>query len=112
MATLRKERMKRPRRFLPPVKKEIVACIQQGWSPQQLVGRRKLKGDPGISHETIYKLIRQEREQGGTLYTHTRHRLKHRKRSEGSKLPIKNRISIDQRPPIVKYKSAHRGLGN
>jgi IS30 family transposase len=84
MATLRKERMKKPRTFLPPVKKELVACIQQGWSPQQLVGRRKLKGDPGISHETIYKLIRQDREQGGTLYTHTRHRLKHRKRRKSA----------------------------
>jgi IS30 family transposase len=30
MAELRKERMKKPRKFLLSVKKEVVACIQQG----------------------------------------------------------------------------------
>jgi IS30 family transposase len=104
MADLRKERMKRSRKLLPSLKKEIIAGLQQDWSPQQIEGRMKLTGDPTVSHETIYKLIRRDRELGGTLYLHTRHRLKHRKRSPGSKIPVKNRAPIDQRPDIVDAK--------
>jgi IS30 family transposase len=65
MAELCKERMKKPREFLPSVKKEVVACIRQGWSPQQTAGRMKLKRKPTVSHETIYRFIRLDREQGG-----------------------------------------------
>ena len=104
MATLRKARMRKPRKLFPWVKKEITAMIEQNWSPQQITGRLKLKALPGVSHETIYKIIRRDREQGGTLYKHTRHQLKHRRRPGGAKITIKNRISIDQRPEIVNAK--------
>jgi IS30 family transposase len=104
MASLRKARMKKPRKLFSWVRKGIVAMIEQDWSPQQITGRMKLKGQPCVSHETIYKIIRQDKEQGGTLYKHTRHRLKHRKRPVGSKIPIKNRVSIDLRPEIVNTK--------
>jgi IS30 family transposase len=104
MAELRKERMKKPRKLHAHVKKEIVALIEQDWSPQQITGRLKLKALPCVSHETIYKIIRKDKAQGGTLYKHTRHRLKHRKRPVGSKISIKNRVSIDQRPEIVAAK--------
>ncbi|MDR1666299.1 MAG: helix-turn-helix domain-containing protein, partial [Bacteroidales bacterium] len=36
MAELRKERMKKPRKLLPLLKKEILALIAQDWSPQQV----------------------------------------------------------------------------
>ena len=49
-------------------------------------------------------MIRQDREQGGTLYQHTRHKLKKRKRSVEKKIPIKDRVSIEQRPQIVDTK--------
>jgi hypothetical protein len=39
----------------------------------------------------------QDKQQDGTLYSHTRHGLKHRKRPAGNTIPIKNRIAIDQR---------------
>ena len=101
MASLRKERMKKPRKLFPWVRKEVVALIEQDWSPQQITGRMKLEGKPTVSHETIYRIIRKEKEQGGTLYKHTRHQLKHRKRPAGSKIAIKNRVPIDLRPQIV-----------
>ena len=104
MASLRKERMKKPRKLYPWMRKDIIAMIEQDWSPQQITGRMKLKGQACVSHETIYKMIRRDKQQGGTLYRHTRHRLKHRKRPEGSKIPIKNRVSIDLRPEIVNTK--------
>ena len=104
MASLRKERMKKPRKLHPWLKKEIIAMIQQDWSPQQIVGRLRLENKPFVSHETIYKIIRKDKIEGGTLYKHTRHKLKHRKRSVGKKITIKNRVTIDQRPEIVNTK--------
>ena len=41
---------------------------------------------------------------GGTLYLHTRHHLKYRHRSVSKPIPIKNRVTIDQRPNIVDTK--------
>jgi IS30 family transposase len=104
MASVRKERMKKPRKLHPWLKKEIIGFIGQGWSPQQIHGRFKLENKPSVSHETIYEIIRQDKADGGNLYKHTRHQLKHRKRPVGEKIPIKNRVSIDQRPNIVDTK--------
>ena len=101
MANLRKERMKNPRKLHTWLKKEIIGLIQQDWSPKQIEGRLKLEDRPFVSHETVYKIIRKDRVEGGTLYKHTRHQLKHRKRPVGKKISIKNRVSIDQRPAIV-----------
>jgi IS30 family transposase len=101
MAEVRKERMKKPRKLVPDLKKEIISMIEEDFSPQQIQGRLKLKNQPFVSHETIYKIIRKDKQEGGKLYKHTRHQLKHRKRQEGEKIPIKNRVSIDQRPEIV-----------
>jgi IS30 family transposase len=104
MANLRKERMKKPRRLHPWLKKQIITLIQKDWSPQQIEGRLKLENKTFVSHETIYKIIRKDKEEGGILYWHTRHKLKHRKRPVGEKIPIKNRVTIDQRPAIVDTK--------
>ena len=104
MANIRKERMKKPRKFYSWVKKDIINLIEQDWSPQQIEGRLKLENRPSVSHETIYKIIRQDKADGGTLYKHTRHKLKHRKRPIGTKIPIKDRVTIDQRPEIVNLK--------
>jgi len=104
MAELRKERSKKPRKLLPELKKKIISLVQEDFSPQQIEGRLKLENKPFVSHETIYKIIRKDKENGGSLYKHTRHQLKHRKRPVGAKISIKNRVSIDQRPEIVNLK--------
>jgi IS30 family transposase len=104
MAMLRKERMKTPRKLHPCLQKEIIELIRQDWSPQQIEGRLKLQNQSYVCHETIYKMIRRDSDNGGTLYQHTRHQLKHRQRPVGKKIPIKNRVSIDQRPEIVHLK--------
>jgi len=89
MASLRKERMKKPRKLHMWLKKEIIGMIEQDWSPQQIEGRLKMENKPFVSHETIYKIIRQYMAEGGTLYKHTRHRLKHHKRSVGKRQLLK-----------------------
>lgn len=71
---------------------------EEQWSPEQISGHLKLQGKY-ISHETIYKMIRKDKRDGGDLYKNCRHRLKHRSRPVGGKrLNIPNRTSIDQRP--------------
>jgi IS30 family transposase len=104
LADLRKERMKRRRKLHPLLEKKIINLILQDWSPQQIVGRLSLEEKEVVSHETIYKIIRDDKANGGTLYKHTRHQLKHKKRPVNKPISIKNRISIDQRPKIVDTK--------
>jgi len=104
MASMRKERLKKPRKLHSWLKKEIIGLIKEDWSPEQIEGRLKLENKPSVSHETIYKMIRKDKSDGGTLYKHTRHKLKHRKRPIWKKITIKNRITIDQRPEIVDTK--------
>ena len=72
--------------------------VTEQWSPKQISGSLALEGVP-ISHETIYKYIRKDREKGGELYKHCRHRLKHRKRAiAGKPIQIPNTTSIADRP--------------
>lgn len=55
-----------------------------------------------ISHETIYKIIRKDKKNGGTLYLYCRHALKHRTKSVSSSgSTICNRINISERPKEV-----------
>jgi IS30 family transposase len=79
--------------------------IENDLSPQQIEGRLKLENKPFVSHETIYKIICENKKNGSDLYKHCCHKLKHRKRQVGSKMPIKNRVSIDERPKIVDEKT-------
>jgi IS30 family transposase len=85
MANLRKQRMKKPGKLHPWLKKEITGFIEQDWSSEQIKGWLKKETKPFVSHETIYKIIRKDKAEGGTLYKHTRHQLKHRKRPVGKK---------------------------
>lgn len=56
-----------------------------------------------VSVERIYQYLRKEKQEGGTLYTFLRHKLKYRKRilTGDCKVKIKDRISIDLRPERV-----------
>lgn len=102
----RKERLKRKRSFDRRKESLVKHYIEQEqWSPEQIVGHCKKKGIAMVSHERICQYIRQDKTQGGGLYKHLRHRLKHRKRPVGGKhIPIKNRVSIDDRPQAVNDK--------
>ncbi len=85
------------------IKDNLVALVlekltQEQWSPEQISGWLKTQGTR-ISHETIYRWIRKDKRDGGTLYTHCRHNLKHRKRPVGGSIKhIPNRVSITERP--------------
>ena len=74
------------------------------WSPQQIAGRLELEGMETISHETIYKRILEDKNEGGDLYIHLRCKKKRKKRygsARSTRGAIPNRVDIDQRPAIV-----------
>lgn len=76
-------------------------------SPVQISGYLLKNDGIKISHESIYRLIWEDKKQGGILYTHLRHKAK-KYNKRGSKKAgrglIPNRIDIDQRPIIVDQK--------
>lgn len=103
ISDIRKERLKRSRKLTPSMEKSIRdSLVDEQWSPEQIKGRFDKLGVEMVSHERIYQLIRKDKQEGGTLYKHTRHRLKHRKRPVGGKkIVIKDKVSIDERPQII-----------
>ena len=102
----RKERFKRNRGFTPEIRKNVEDLLtKEQWSPKQIVGNARRLGLPMVSHETIYRHVREDRASGGDLYKNLRHALKHRKRPpQGKHVSIKDRVSIDLRPSVVNEK--------
>jgi IS30 family transposase len=105
-AEKRKERFGRKRKFTDSICKKVIwELTLEQWSPEQIAGRARREGVPMVSHECIYQFIREDKKNGGILYKHLRHRLKHRKRPlGGKKVVIPDKVSIDQRGDIINNK--------
>lgn len=97
----RKRRMRKPRRFSLDMRKRIFSLIvTEQWSPEQVRGWLIRNGEECVCVETIYQYIRFDRQCGGELYKHCRHRLKHLKKATRHKyMIIKDRTMIDEREP-------------
>ena len=98
-----KQRSHKPRKLDADMKAFIVEKIGKfQWSPEQIKGYCDANGIEMVSVEWIYRLIREDKKNGGTLHKHCRHRLKHRKRCVGAGVGhIPDRVSIHQRPGSV-----------
>jgi len=104
----RKEHFREPRKLTSSMRKCINDKINsEQLSPEQIVGHCHLHKIPMVSHERIYQIIRKDKKDGGVLWQHMRHKLKHRKRPVGAKITIKNKVSIDLRPEIVNNKERY-----
>jgi IS30 family transposase len=96
----------------PELKDYVEKKIRLDWSPEQIAGRlkeypRALLESTTISHESIYYYIYEKSEKHKRLYQHLRtHRSKRRvySRRKGSKVKIKERISIHDRPVCINEK--------
>ena len=96
-ANYRKHRKPGNRSKAQIMERAIGLLVTEQWSPQQISGSLALE-NVFISHETIYKYIRRDKDKGGKLYKNCRHHLKHRKRAiTGKYIPIPNRTSISER---------------
>jgi len=86
----------------------VASKIRLDWSPEAIAARVKL-GYPDddtmrISHETIYRWIYLNAQDGGSLYHHLRRRRKKRRRQKrygSARRFIQGRVSIAERPAIV-----------
>lgn len=105
LALEKKDRFINKRKFTHDCQAKVEKYIQEKWSPKQIVGYCKKHLIEMVSHERIYQFLREDKAKGGELYKHCRHRLKHRKRPIGKRFPIKDRVSIEERPEIVNKKT-------
>ena len=102
LADIRKGRLRKKRTFTGEVENRINRYMRNHqWSPEQIVGYCKLKGYNMVSVERIYQYIREDKTSGGDLYKSCRHCLEHRKRPVGKHMPIKGRVSIEERSPYA-----------
>jgi len=90
------------------IEKYIRAKLKLDWSPEQIAGRLKKDKNIAIHHETIYRFIYQNKNNGGQLYKYLRHKnKKYHKRSNTyqARGTIIGRVMIDKRPKVVENKS-------
>jgi len=82
-------------------------CLNEDYSPEQIIDRAKLQGINSVSTERIYQYIWSNKKQGGVLYLKLRRKgRKYRKRGLKNNAMgiIKGRVDISERPVIVDQK--------
>jgi IS30 family transposase len=100
----RRSRSRRNARFGSADWRLVDRCLAAWWSPEQIAGRLALEGRLSISHETIYRHVWDDRQQGGTLYTHLRGARKQRRKRYGSydsRGRLAGKRMISERPASV-----------
>jgi len=85
----------------------VIQYIKIDWSPEQVSATLWIKHSFALSFVRIYQYIESDRQKGGVLYTHLRFYGKKRRAKYGkkSKVRIKERVSISERPAIVDEKT-------
>jgi IS30 family transposase len=86
---------------------KVDLLLSRGWSPEQISQRLKVEGVASVSHETIYRYVFQNEQNGGGLYRFLRRRHKYRKRNHKycSRKGWDTRRPISERPAIVEDRS-------
>lgn len=81
--------------------------LKIGWSPEQISERFKLDELMSVSHETIYRHIYQNKQEGGDLYVYLRRRHTYRRRIDKycSRKGWSSRRPISERPSVVETRS-------
>ena len=101
MAMERQERIAKNAAISAKVKFDCLQRIKvDQWSPEQISGDLRLKGIK-VSHTTIYKWVKEDKESGGSLYLHLRHKGHRRKSNPYKHASVRNipgRVSIKERP--------------
>lgn len=85
----------------------VELLLREDWSPQQISCWLARNEGLSVSHESIYRHVKEDKSSGGELHTHLRCRKKRRKRygAPSRRGHIKNRICIDERPEVVDERS-------
>lgn len=85
----------------------VELLLREDWSPEQISDWLRREEDIHISHEWIYQYILRDKHKGGDLYRHLRCQKPRKKRYGASdrRGQLKERVSIDERPDVVKERS-------
>jgi transposase, IS30 family len=109
-AETRKQRAWRAKQPLknPKIYAYVLEKLRDGWSPEQITGRLRLKypSDKSwwISPETIYRFIYHPDNKTGAWWEYLRRKQKRRRKKKGRKahrVRIPDRVSIHKRPRII-----------
>jgi IS30 family transposase len=94
-----------PKKPVYKIQQEIKKRLELQFSPEQICGQLQLEQKSRLSHTSIYKLIWEDKKNGGFLFKNLRQSGKKKRKKYGSlkgnRGTIKNRVSIEQRPKIV-----------
>ena len=109
LAEEQKERFSHNRSFTFSIEKFIREKLsKEQWSPEQIWGYCKENNIDMVSHESIYKFVYQDKDNGGMLYKNLRvASKKYRKRYGSGKNKrgiIKGKVSIDERLNCINNK--------
>lgn len=93
-------------RVQPASWERAVEGLREGWSPEETSGRLRMQGCVQISHSTIYRRVRADRQAGGCLWRHLRCRTRRLRCGDGRRRarPLGGK-PIDLRPTIVEGRS-------
>lgn len=100
----RRSRSRRNLRFTPQDFATVEELLCRQWSPEQVSGHLRRSGQLSISHETIYRHIWRDKQEGGLLYTHLRGARKRRRKRYGaydSRGRLAGKRLITERPQEV-----------
>jgi IS30 family transposase len=108
ISSLRKSvNSKANKKFKNELEALVIMYIERDWSPEQVSATLRIKHGLLFSFVRIYDYIELDRQNGGKLHTHLRFYGKKRRAKYGkqSKVRIKERVSISERPEIVEQKT-------
>jgi IS30 family transposase len=106
-ATARRRRSRRGAQFSAEQMARVTALIRRKWSAEQVSGILARTGEMRISHETIYRRIRWDKQAGGTLWRHTRimsNQRRKRYRAPDSRGVLPGKRHISERPAEVELR--------
>ena len=85
--------------------------LAETWSPEPISGYLKVNGQPGVSHESIYRRICADKSASGTLHRTLRCQKVPQKtiRGRARRGTIPNQVSIDLRPNVVAERARFGG---
>jgi len=102
MANGRRRRSREGSTVGAEVWERVEELLREDYSPEQVTGYLRRMREPSVSHETIYRYVRQDMDAGGNLHTHLRCARKRRRKRYGaydSRGRLAGKRPIGDRPP-------------
>jgi IS30 family transposase len=105
----RRSRSRRNQRFGAEQWRLVTSLLGEKWSPEQVSGTLRKRGELSISHETIYRYVWRDRAEGGELHRHLRCAGKKRRKRYGrydSRGRLAGKRLLAERPASVERRQA------